>query len=101
MEDLFPLYGPMGTAQKLCIELKGILPKTLLNDLHILLMNDENKCIHRISTFKKRGNSLTFQMPTYPSSHLNRAKITLRIQNKENIIYEADYLYTRSIDGMN
>lgn len=100
VEDVFPLFGPMNTSQKLCIELKGVLPKTLTTDLRISLMTDGNQCIHQINMFKRKGTSLTFLMPSYPYPHLNRAKITLRIENKENVIYETDYLYIRSIDGI-
>jgi hypothetical protein len=101
IEDVFPLYGPMCGNQKVCVELKGYLPKDLKSDLNIYITENQNNWFHQIENIKKNRNNFTFLMPTFPYTFMNRAKVDIIITYKQDTIYQSSYIYTRKLDGMN
>jgi len=99
IEDIFPLYGPMFGNEKVCIELKGHVPKDLHTVLLIILTEDQTNWFHPITNFRKKGTNLTFQMPPFPFPSIIRAKINIEIQYKQDIIHRVNYIYTSKLDG--
>jgi hypothetical protein len=99
VEDVFPLYGPMCGNQKVCIESKGFLPKDLKTDLTVTLIESQTNWFHQIQDINKNRNNFIFSMPPYPYLRTTPAKVTLRIQYKDETIYESTYIYTRTLDG--
>jgi hypothetical protein len=100
VEDVFPLYGPMSGDQKVCVELKGHLPKDLKTDLIIYITQDRLHWSHQIDNIKKNQNCFTFSMPPFPNPHLNRAKVNILMKYKQDIIHQCSYIYTRKLDGI-
>jgi hypothetical protein len=90
----------MSGNQKVCVELKGTIPKDFKNDLKIILTGDCINWSYEIKNIKKNRNNITFLMPTFPYSQITRAKINILIQYKQKI-HQVSYIYTRKLDGTN
>ncbi|CAF1000046.1 unnamed protein product [Adineta steineri] len=98
VEDVFPLHGPVHSHQKVCIETKGPVPNDCKNNFHIyIIINDINGSC-KIEEIKKNGNNFTFKMPVLPNVHMNRLEAKINIEYKQNLIYQANYLYISSLD---
>ena len=89
----------MGGNEKVCVEFKGNLPKDLKTNLTIIIIAKEINWIHQIENIKKNRNNFTFLMPPFPYHHINRTKVNIVIQYKQDILYQSNYLYTRKLDG--
>jgi len=85
--------------QKVCVELKGNLPKDLKTDLIINITENITNWSYQVDNIKRNRNNFTFLMPFYPYTHTNRAKVNIIIKYKEDVIYQSNYIYTRKLDG--
>ncbi|CAF0943769.1 unnamed protein product [Rotaria sordida] len=98
IEDIFPLYGPLCGNQKVCIELKGPITKNFKTDLTITITCNEINWSYQVDNIRKSGSNLTFLMPSFPHPNMNRAKVSIIIEYKQDIIHQSNYIYTKKLD---
>jgi hypothetical protein len=87
--------------QKICVEMKGTLPKDLKTDLNISITGNRIDPPFQVDNIKKNGNVITFYMPSMLHSQVIREKVSIIIRYKQDIIYQCRYLYSKKIEGMN
>ncbi|CAF1000064.1 unnamed protein product [Adineta steineri] len=98
VEDIFPLDGPMQSKRKICIETKGPLPNDFKTNLVVNIIGNDINWSRKGEEIKKNGNNFSFDMPVLPNVHMNRLDAKINIEYKQNLIYQANYLYISSLD---
>ncbi len=86
--------------QKVCVEFKGHLPKDFKTDLIINITENGINRSYQVKDIKKTGNNLTFHMPAFPNAQIDRAKVNIDFEYKQEIIRHTSYIYTRELDSM-
>ena len=86
--------------QKICVELKGHLPKDFETYLIINITDNQINWSCQVKNIKRNGKNLTFCMPSFPNAQINRAEVNIIIEYKQEIIYQTSYIYTKELDSM-
>ncbi|CAF1165462.1 unnamed protein product [Adineta steineri] len=98
VKDVFPLYGPLRSHQKVCIETKGPPSQDFKNSFLINIIINDMNWSYQIEEFNKNGNIVTFYMPVPPNLPMNHIEATINIGYEQNVIYQANYLYISGLD---
>ncbi|CAF1094917.1 unnamed protein product [Adineta steineri] len=98
VKDIFPLYGPLRSHQKVCIETKGPPSEDFKNNFLINIIINDMNWSYQIEEFNKNGNIVTFYMPVPPNLPMNHVEATINIGYEQNVIYQANYLYISGLD---
>jgi len=86
--------------QKVCIEFKDLLPNDFKTDFIINITENRINQSYQVKDIKKSGNNLTFHMPAFQNAQIDRAKVNIVFEYKQEIIRHASYIYTRELDRM-
>jgi hypothetical protein len=100
IEDVFPLYGPMCGNQKVCVEIKGHLPKDFKTDFIINITENRINRSYQVKDIKKSGNNMTFHMPAFQNAQIDRAEVKIVFEYRQERMGQAIYTYTRALDSM-
>jgi len=86
--------------QKVCVEIKGPLPKDFKTDFIINITENRINRSYQVKDIKKSGNNLTFHMPAFPNAQIDRAEVNIVFEYRQKIIRHTSYLYNRELDSM-